>query len=294
MNIGYVCIILSVPNIKMKSCVLRNASPEHLKELIEHNLKTLDEMLEYNVRNGIHLFRISSGIIPFASHPVNTVEWNKIYKKELEELGEKAKTYKIRLSMHAGQYTLLNTPNPEFLKKSIKDLEYHAKFFDSMKLERSNKVILHVGGVYGDKNESIKRFVSEYKKLPKFIKNRLVIENDDKNYTLEDCLNINKQTGVPIVFDYFHHILNPSLEDKSLREILEIVKKTWKKEDGVLKIHYSQQAEGKSRGSHSQTIDIPPFLEFYSLLPKDVDLMLEVKDKDISAIKCIKEIKLKK
>lgn len=294
MNIGYVCIILSVPNIKMRSCVLRNASPEHLMELIDHNLKTLDQMLEYNIRNGIHLFRISSGIIPFASHPINTLEWTRIYKRELEKLGQKAKRYKIRLSMHAGQYTLLNTPNPEILKKSIKDLEYHVRFLDSMKLDKSNKVILHVGGVYGDKKGSIKRFIIEYKRLPKFIKNRLVIENDDKNYTLEDCLNINKQTKVPIVFDYFHHILNPSLRDKSLQEILDIVRKTWKKDDGVLKIHYSQQAEGKSKGSHSQTIDVSSFLEFYSFLPKDIDLMLEVKDKDISAIKCIKEINLKK
>ena len=131
------------------------------------------------------------------------------------------------------------------------------------------------------------RFIEEYKKLPQNIKNRLVIENDDKTYNANDILYISKKTGAPILFDYFHHLLNHESYLDS-KKVIRRCMRTWKKEkDGIPKIHYSQQATGKRTGSHSLTISTPEFIEFYNTLPKNIDVMLEVKDKDISALKCI-------
>src|SRR5574344_709780 len=195
MSIGYVSIVMSEPGLKMKSCILKNASEEKLISLIKYNLETLDKILDYNFEHGIFLFRISSGFIPFASHPINKINWCKIFKKELLALGEKTKKYGMRLSMHPGQYTTLTTFDKDVLKRSIRDLQYQASVLDCMGLNSSNKIILHVGGKYDDKQKSMGRFIKEYKKLPQNIKNRLTIENDDRNYTAKDVLYISKKTG---------------------------------------------------------------------------------------------------
>lgn len=293
MSVGYVSIILSEPDIKMKSCILKNASPEHLSALIEHNITTLDQMLEFNRRHDIRLFRLSSGFIPFASHPINKLRWWQKYSKQFLALGDKAKRYKIRLSFHPGQYTTLSSPNRVIVQKSLKDLQYHARVLDAMGLDSSSKMILHIGGFYEGKKESIERFIKNYSKLPQNIKNRLVIENDDKIYTATEVLYISKRTGAPVIFDYLHHLLNHEGE-LDTANILQQVRKTWRKKDGVQKIHYSQQAQGKRAGSHSLSIEVPEFVEFYKTLPQPIDVMLEVKDKDLSALKCIAELEKQK
>lgn len=290
MSIGYVSIVMSEAGLNMKSCILKNASEENLIRLIKHNLETLDKILDYNFKNKVFLFRISSGFIPFASHPINKLDWCKMFKKEFQKVGNKAKKYGMRLSMHPGQYTTLTSPNKDVVEKSIWDLKYQSAVLDCMGLDSKNKIILHVGGRYDDKKESMNRFVEEYKKLPQNIKNRLVVENDDKIYTAKDILYISKKTGAPILFDYFHHILNHEGE-LDTEKILKKCLKTWNKDrDGAPKIHYSQQAKGKRAGSHSLTITISEFLEFYKSLPRGIDIMLEVKDKDISALKCIEAV----
>ena len=193
--------------------------------------------------------------------------------------------------MHPGQYTTLSSPNEDIIKRTIEDLKYQTQVLDSLGLDSSNKVILHIGGRYDDKQQTMDRFINEYEKLPDNIRNRLVIENDDKIYTVEDVLYISKRTGIPVIFDYLHHVLNHAGDNLDWKSALMKCRKTWRQEDGVQKIHYSQQAKDKRRGSHSLTIDVPEFLKFYNSLPKPTDVMLEVKDKDISAIKCINAVK---
>ena len=105
MAIGYACLTVGVRGVRFKTCRRENADEDNLKELIGYNLTSLDRMLDYNIQNGIRLLRISSDIIPFGSHPVNSLKWWEIYEEELFALGQKAKDNGIRLSMHPGQYT---------------------------------------------------------------------------------------------------------------------------------------------------------------------------------------------
>lgn len=119
----------------------------------------LDRVLDYNIQNGIKLFRISSDIIPFGSHPVNTLEWQEIFNGKLKEIGHKALTKGIRLSMHPGQYTVLNSPDESVVARAAEDLRYHARFMDAMGLGKEHKIILHIGSIDGDKTEAVKRFI---------------------------------------------------------------------------------------------------------------------------------------
>lgn len=283
MNIGFVGIILNEKNgIQMNTCILRNATEQNLRVIIEKNLQTLDKILDYLIENNIHLFRISSVIIPFASHPVNKIKWWEDYKGKLKELGKKAKKHNIRLSMHPGQYTTLSSLKDDLTEKSILELQYHTTVLDALEMPQCCKVILHIGGTYGDKQGAMERFISNYKKLPKNIKNRLVIENDDKCYTAEDVLYISSKTKCPVIFDYLHFLINHECTDTI--KMLQACRETWKKKDGIQKIHYSQQAEGKRLGSHSQTINPEVFCDFTKILPEDIDIMFEVKDKNISVL----------
>lgn len=297
MSIGYACLTLEVKDAELSRCILKNATQARLKSIIQSNLKALDTMIEYNIRNNIRLYRISSDIIPFGSHPVNKLRWWDDYQEKLRTIGDKIKKAGIRVSMHPGQYTVLNSNNSSVVEHALSDLDYHEKFLSSMGLDAKNKIILHIGGVYGDKDKAMNNFVEQYQKLAASIKSRLVIENDDKNYTIKDVVEISKKTGAPVVFDNLHHEINPPVENKSRNntktqfEWIDECRKTWGIRDGKQKLHYSQQKEGGFKGAHSDTISVETFMDFYkNLINKDLDIMLEVKDKNISAIKCMNAI----
>lgn len=287
MKIGYACTPLKIPRKTTKSFIIKNYSEDLLITCISSNLKSLIDILNYNISNEIFLFRISSDIIPFASHEINTFDWQKYFKDDFDKIGNLIKNNCIRVSMHPGQYTVLNSNNKDIVSKSIKDLEYHCKFLDSLNLDSTNKIILHVGGVYNNKELAINNFINNYNLLSKNIKNRLVIENDERNYTINDLLYISEKCSIPIIYDNLHYsCYEGHLGDNY--SILNDVKKTWNNDDGIVKVHYSEQNETKKRGSHSSTISCDKFLNYINSLNElDIDIMTEVKDKDFSAIKCI-------
>ena len=291
MNIGYACLTLGVSNTNFKTCTLKNASVERLMEIIDFNLDSLDKLIDYNIENDIKLFRISSDIIPFASSPVNRIEWWRVFSEKFKNLGKKIASSHMRVSMHPGQYTVLNSLTEDVVKRAVDDLIYHNRFLDSLNTDGKNKIILHIGGVYGDKKSAVERFKNNYKKLPDDIKSRLVIENDDKSYSISEVLEIGRALNIPVVYDNLHNEVLPSDPSKSDLYWIDRARNTWKTEDGTQKIHYSQQNQEKRRGSHSETIDLKLFKKFFEALEYDLDIMLEVKDKNLSAIKVINYLK---
>lgn len=288
MNIGYACLTKGVPGANYKTCRKSNATEENLKALIGHNLTVLERMIDYNHQEGIRLFRISSDIIPFGSDfVVNHLNWPELFEPLFKSIGEKIKRYGIRVSMHPGQYTVLNSPRSEVVERAIDDLTYHTLFLDSLGAGPENKIILHIGGVYGDKASAIDRFGDIYEQLDERVKDRLIIENDDRSYTIEDVLSISSRTGAPVVYDNLHHRLNNAGALHSDSYWISKAKTTWKDRDGRPKVHYSQQQLNGREGAHSQFIRIDEFMSYYGDVgPCDVDIMLEVKDKNLSAVKC--------
>lgn len=286
MRIGYACIPLRVDYKTTRKTVLKKFREEKFINLVSENLRDLKHILEYNISNHIFLFRISSDIIPFGSHLINNIEWKKLFARQLQEIGDFIKRNKIRVSMHPGQYTVLNSPKKEVLENSIRDIEYHCNFLDSLSLDYTHKIVIHLGGEYGDKSAALKRFINNFYLLSDSAKKRLVIENDEKIFNIDNILQVSMPLGIPAIFDYFHHTINPT--DQSLENIMGKVSSTWKESDGPVKIHYSEQSPFKKKGSHSEFIEIEKFLSFYNKI-KDFkpDIMLETKDKDISASKCI-------
>ncbi|EXJ22947.1 UV DNA damage endonuclease [Alkalibacterium sp. AK22] len=289
MRIGYPCITRGLDGQQYKTCRKQNATEERLIELIGHNLNVLEQMIDYNHAKGIRMFRISSDIIPFGSDlEVNHLNWPKIFADTFSRIAKKIQAYALRVSMHPGQYTVLNSPKQDVIKRAVEDLRYHCLFLDSLEVGREGKLVLHIGGLYGDKEKAMERFVANYKELDQTIKDRLIIENDDRLFTIADVLSISEETGAPVVYDNLHHKLNGEKLNDSDAYWIEKAIQTWSSLDGRPKVHYAQQQKGARLGAHSLTIEIEPFLTYFKKIKDfDIDIMLEVKDKNLSAIKCI-------
>lgn len=287
MKLGYPCINRSLDCSANSTFRLGSYSKENLIQKVQNNLDCLMRILKWNVERGLFFFRISSEIVPFASHPVCRFDWEKYFRKDFERIGKFIEKNGIRISMHPDQFVLINAKNKDIVRRSFRELEYHCKVLDLMKLDFSAKVQIHVGGVYGDKREALERFVLNYGKLPDFVKRRLALENDDRLFSLRDCLYLSKRCKIPVIFDVFHHRCYN--DGKSVKEGIVLASKTWGGKNGILMVDYSSQKRGARVGTHAEHINVRNFKSFFEEVKGvDFDVMLEIKDKERSAVKAIK------
>jgi UV DNA damage endonuclease len=243
-------------------------------------------MLKFNVEHNILFFRVTSDLVPFASHPICRFNWQEFFKEQFREIGGFVKDQEIRMSMHPDQFVLINSLSDEVFERSCRELVYHAQVLDSMRLDATAKIQIHVGGVYRNKQRSIERFISRFKRLDEDIRRRLVIENDDNLYSLGDCLKISAETGIPVLFDLFHHETNNSGE--TIKGAFELFTGTWGEQDGLPMVDYSSQQSDERKGKHVETINLEHFRKFLEeTKPLDFDIMLEIKDKEKSALKAV-------
>tara|TARA_B100001750_G_C15369767_1_gene526667 strand:+ start:55 stop:930 length:876 start_codon:yes stop_codon:yes gene_type:complete len=283
MKIGYPCINRSIGCSSNKKFRLANFTEEKFNETVKNNLNCLNQIIDYNVENNMFFLRISSETIPFASHEICNFDWEKTFKIELENIGMKLRKKNFRVSMHPGQFTLLNSPTEKIVERSLSELKYHADFLNAMKLDNTAKIQIHVGGVYGDKDTAIERFINNFSIAPKEIKSRLAIENDDYHYSVKDCLKINKETNIPIILDNLHlECLN---DGESLIEAYDMTKDTWDEEDGIPMLDYSSQQKDARLGKHAEHLDPEHFKIFIDIMcNQEFDLMFEIKDKERSVL----------
>jgi UV DNA damage endonuclease len=264
-------------------------------------------VLEYVHDHDIRMYRISSDVAPYVTHPDMPQFHGQVEecREQLADLGRLARDYDIRLSFHPSQYVVLNSPDEKVARQSIQDFVSHGEILDAMGQGPEAVIITHVGGVYGDKENSIRRFMERYTQLPDVARRRLVVENDEESYSVLDILRISREVGIPVVMDYLHH-MNYNPEHMGIREMLSQSLDTWPV--GVTpKIHFSSPrtelrelkrknpATGKMEISYqppllSQHSDyINPF-EFTMFMQQlgglpDFDIMLEAKAKDLALLR---------
>ena len=283
-RLGYACLSLSVEDSSPRGTILRNATPERLRALIAANLAGLKRVLEFNVEYGVRMFRLSSDIVPFGSHPVNAIPWWDEFAEPLAEIGALIRSTGMRVSMHPGQYTVLSSPDARIVEAARADLVFHARLLEALGLDMRHKIVVHVGGAYGDKAASLDRWCAAFLGLPVHVRARLILENDERRFGVEDVLTASATTGVPVVLDVLHHRVYAGLSaDETLPDLMRTAARTWDTaRDGVPKIHYSTQAPGLRPGAHAEYVDPAEFARFLTLAPDEVefDCMLEAKCKD--------------
>jgi UV DNA damage endonuclease len=300
-RLGYVAIALKLPKVTSSSTVTytnyqklgtEEKRLNKLKSVTLTNLDDLYKILQYNVKNQIHFYRITSGLIPLATHPeVTNWDYRRIFNKDFERLGRFIKENKLRVDTHPNEFNVINSTKPEVVISAERNLWSHVHLFEDIDYDLG-KMVLHLGGAEGGKDSGLRRFIDNLSGFPEEISRKLILENDDKTYTAKEVLKVCKELKLPMVFDVHHH--NCNNEGERVEEILEDILKTW--EDEVLppKFHFSTPRDHEKDRKHADYINAVDFVDFIEKCKRfdtDIDVMLEAKQKDLSLYKLVEDTK---
>ena len=301
MRLGFAVKVMGAPGLKSNDTRRWQQGP-HLRV----SLGYLAEIFGYLRKHQIHMYRMSSDLAPYATHPTMPQFHGMVRESagDLALLGRLAREADIRLSFHPSQFIVLNSESEELTRKSMADLDSQAEMLDLLECGPEAVLVVHVGGAYGDRESGRERWMRTWPRLSEPVRRRLVLENDDIRYSSADVLAIHEQTGVKCVFDYQHHwCFNP--EALPIVPTLEKFLRTWPA--GVRpKMHFScartEMRELKRRNRKTGKLELvlqPPIWTGHadynnpfetitwlrSVAHLDTDIMLESKAKDLSLIR---------
>jgi UV DNA damage endonuclease len=270
------------------------------------SLGYLRAILGYLEKKQIRMYRMSSDLAPYATHPDMPQFHGQVQecRSELREIGAEARRLGVRLSFHPSQFVVLNSPDPELRRKSVWDLQSQAEILDCMEMNDEAVVVIHAGGAYGDIESGMTRWIQTWAELPEPVRRRLVLENDDLRYSAANVLHIHARTGIRLIFDVQHFLChNP--EQLELSATVERFLRTWPQ--GMRpKLHFSsprtemREVTRKNRKTRKkETVLLPPVwtghadfnhpFEFISFMRStaalEFDVMLEAKAKDLALIR---------
>jgi len=302
-NYGYACINmqLAYPNkygIKSDHRIISNRSMikktylekgiNYASELALKNCKDLFKIIKWNKNNHFNFFRISSDIFPWCSeYKLTDLPDYKEIELILNTIGKYVLKNNLRITAHPGPFNVLTSPKEDVVKKCVHDLSIHGDTFDLMNLSRTpyNKINIHIGGAYGDKKSAMKRFCENFNLLPHSVKDRLTIENDDREslYSVKELYEGVYQTiGIPIVFDYHHHkFCNGNLSEE---DALKLACKTW----GIIKpvVHYSESKSTEYKDSSIKPQAHSDYIyNHINTYGHKLDIMIEAKHKELAVLK---------
>ena len=306
LNLGLVCINTILreqkpPVFCSRTCIRRTFTIDKAKSLALQNVKDIYKMIQWNHENGIKCLRLSSDMFPHFTDPECPSYDIDFAEYDLKRAGDLANSYGHRIVMHPSQFNQI-AGNDTVLAKTIADLEHHCQILNLMGIDKLNGVIIvHGGGVYGNRDETIKKWIANFQKLPQCIKDRLVIENCESAYNIDHCLYIAKACQIPVVYD-LHHYECWKLQklipmQSSIEDIFPEIIASWSyghRSDIInvrMLMHISEQADGKRMGAHSDYIsNIPDFL--FALIQRwnvKIDLEIEAKMKEQAIFRLYKK-----
>lgn len=290
-RLGYVAISMAVDVTSSSTYTyseyLKNNDLDKLDRVIISNLEGLAKIIDYNICNNIHFYRMSSKIVPLATKEDVCFDYIDRYRWYYDVIGNKIRESGMRVDFHPDQYTVLNSTKKEVVNNSVETLKYHYRLLDVLGID-DKIIVIHVGSSVFGKDNSIRRFINNFLKLPRYLRECIVVENDDKVFNVSDVINISDILKIPVVLDYHHYKCNVS--DINYNKIFD----SW----GSMtpKIHFSSSKNSREFRSHSDYINSDDFIRFIEdikYLDMDVDIMLEAKGKDDSLFRLVRELKYK-
>lgn len=237
-------------------------------------------------------YRISSDLMPLATLPEAKLSIDLLPDKdkihnEFKIAAKLIKDKNLRCSTHPDQFVVPASLNTEVSAKSVVELKNHAYIMDLFGLPMSydSPINIHMNCYKNKPKEAAKRFIDVYDTLPKNVKSRLVLENEDKpnSWSVQELYDlIYQQRGIPITFDNLHHRCNP--RNLSTSEAIKLCIETWGKFKPLF--HFSD-SDPKNKNPRAHADYVQTFPEEYKNL--DVDFEFEFKAKDYAIEKFEKE-----
>jgi len=296
-NYGYACINMGfstrpksqriTTNRTMIKRTFQEKGIGYASELALQNVRDLYKILHWNLENDIYFYRLSSDIIPWASeYEMEQLPDYGLILAACKKAGNFAKQHGMRLTSHPGPFNKLASPKERVYHLTATDLTVHADLFDMIGLPRTPyaKLNIHVGAAYGNKPFALDNFCRNFERLPESVRSRLTVENDDKAslYSTQELYEgVYKRIGIPIVFDYHHHMLHPG--GLSEQEALELALSTWGDVKPV--VHYAESRSVEHNNpkikpqAHSDMIRNP-----FNDYGHDLDVMIEAKHKELALL----------
>jgi len=293
----------------------KEAAIHKLERIAAENLQNTLRLLKHNKAEQIHIYRLSSKLIPLYTHELLN-DWNPLDELEpdFRAIGDYAKINGMRLSFHPDHFTVISTPREDVLASSHKDLDMHVSMLERMGLDDRYKCNIHIGGAYGNKTVSHERFIRQFNALPERIRRRITLENDDKTFTALETLEAAEAVGVPMVLDIHHHAVNN--DGERIEDLWDRIQNTWAVEKvrakaaqrdaneadsgeeatNLLltpKIHVSSPKSEKDPRGHADYVDVDFFMDFARVIAPQterLDCMIEAKQKDDALFRLMKDI----
>ena len=268
-----------------RTLIAKSYTREKAHILALKNLADLRTLLEWNTRNNIRHFRITSDLFPrITDDAIQCDQRLKVsdYREILADIGLYVRSTGQRVTTHPGQYNQIGAKDPNVFQRTIEDLKMHADMLDYMGMDFNAIITIHGGGTYGDKQLTIKRWIEQFHMLPDNVKARIAIENCERQYNVEDCLYIASVCKIPVIFDSHHfdcyNLINNT--DFVGNDYMDHVLSSWGERRAVM--HISEQKPDSRVGSHSDFIEnIPSYMlsipEKYGV---GVDIEVEAKAKE--------------
>jgi UV DNA damage endonuclease len=291
LNLGLCCINTELQRKKIfcsRTLIRRTFTVEKAKQLALRNIADIIPLIDWNVAHGIQHLRLSSDLFPHFTDSETESYTIDFAKDSLKMIGDYILSKKHRVTFHPGQYNQIGARSPSVFEKTVDDLLHHATILDTMGIE-NGVMCIHGGGVYGDKEATIRRWVDQFDDLPSTVKAKICIENCEKCYSPADCLEIARQVKIPVIFDNLHYdcysLLHPQELLESPEDLLEEIVDTWKYSDPVF--HLAQQAPSSKVGKHADFIDHIPdyFLELPDKYQRSFSLEVEAKKKEQAIVR---------
>ncbi len=292
-SLGYACRCETLEKITTSTnytytSYSKEKDDQKLSNIIISNLLALEEILIYNIKNNIHFYRLSSSLIPLATKDDVVFDYITPYQGYYDRIAKLIQDYQLRVDFHPSEYCVLNSVKEEVVQASMEILKYHYHLLECLKI-KDKVLIVHIGSNAFGKKNSLTRFIHNFKKLPKEIQDCIVVENDDKVFTIEDALYLSDCLKIPVCLDYHHHLCNKSAIDYA--KIID----SWKI---TPKMHFSSPKSKlkKEFRSHHDYINSDCFIEFLEsikYLDCDIDIMIEAKKKDEALFRLARELKYK-
>ncbi|MBB6452316.1 UV DNA damage endonuclease [Salirhabdus euzebyi] len=264
----------------------REAAIRKLELIAKSNLENCLRLLKHNKAYDITFFRLSSRLVPLATHE-ELSNWDYItpIKDELKAIGEFATKHDMRVGFHPDHFVILNSPKKELLQSAIKNLKYHYNLLTAMGIDPTHRCVLHLGGKYENKMKSLERFIENWAYIPPHLQNMIMLENDDKIYTTDDLLYVCEKLNIPFVFDLHHHKANH--EDFNWEKDWNRIVDTWSHSPLPVKMHISSPKSEKQFRHHADYINADMFRGFVEAAngsTEKIDCMIEAKKKDEALI----------
>ncbi|MCQ6282248.1 UV DNA damage repair endonuclease UvsE [Bacillus sp. EB600] len=302
-RLGYVAMSVELQNCSPSQTMTfaqfqklrdQDAAIRKLERIASSNLEHCLRLLKHNEANQVHFFRLSSRLIPLANH-AELPDWN--YLKPLEDplkkLADYIHTHPARIDFHPDHFVVLNSPQKDTFKNSLITLSMHERLLKGMEIDTEHRCVLHVGGGYEDKEKALETFIHNWAYVPQTIQRMIMLENDDTTFTMNETLYLCEKLGIPMVFDYHHHLAN---HEHDWEKDWERVVTTWKQSRLPIKMHISSPRSEKEFRAHADYVDSDMFLSFLNQIKgtvPEIYCMIEAKQKDAALFRLMADMQTK-